>query len=66
MHLRQRLSEGVSQRTVRVHKYRGSGFAENEFPMVIGRDGISIAGPEAGKLAYPVSRERISTGLMRL
>ena len=34
---------GVSQRHLRVQKYRGSGFDENEAPFVIGKDGLDVA-----------------------
>ncbi len=64
--LHHRLLDRVSLREVRVVKYRGSKFFENEFPMVIGSDGIEIAtlgGPDAG---LPASRERVSTGVERL
>ena len=34
---------GVSQRNLRVQKYRGSGFDENESPFVIGKSGFDVA-----------------------
>ena len=33
---------GMSQRTLRVQKYRGSSFAEDEFPFVIGQHGLEV------------------------
>ncbi|MCG5500263.1 circadian clock protein KaiC [Ectothiorhodospira lacustris] len=58
---------GVSQRNLRVQKYRGTNFDENELPFLIGKDGfeVSVAHPlERGSLT--VSKERVSSGLERL
>jgi circadian clock protein KaiC len=66
--LHHRLDEGISQRGVRVLKYRGSGFHENEAPYVMGSKGMEISwvgeGREAPVLA--ATNERISTGVARL
>jgi circadian clock protein KaiC len=51
---------------MRVIKYRGSGFAENEFPMVITANGIEIPSTAAAVREYPVYTERIETGVPRL
>ncbi len=62
-----RLVHGVSQRSLRVLKYRGSGFEENEFPFVISADGFQVADagtPDGRLVAAP--DERISTGVERL
>jgi circadian clock protein KaiC len=61
--LTHRLQNRVSLRTVRTVKYRGSSFAENEFPAVIGPSGMEVG--FAGQLepSYEVSSERISTGI---
>jgi circadian clock protein KaiC len=58
---------GVSQRNLRVLKYRGSAFSENESPFVFGKGGIEVAGSLGliRKLAK-VTSERVSTGVMRL
>ncbi|MEP7287872.1 MAG: circadian clock protein KaiC [Chloroflexota bacterium] len=56
----------VSLRTIQIMKYRGSSFAENEFPMVITPFGIDVASIKPNELDYPVSTERISTGVQRL
>lgn len=62
------LVDHVSLRAFRVLKYRGSGFAENEFPLVITSTGIEVASIEAADTAlrYPVFTERISSGIARL
>jgi circadian clock protein KaiC len=64
--LTHKLEERVSLRTVRTVKYRGSSFAENEFPVVIGPAGMEVG--IAGQLepTYQVSTERVSTGIERL
>ena len=58
---------GVSQRNLRVQKYRGSGFEENESPFVISKDGFDVAISRAlGAADAKVSVERVSTGVERL
>jgi circadian clock protein KaiC len=58
---------GVSQRNLRVQKYRGSSFDENEMPFLIGNGGFEVAVahtlvPRSTK----VSSERVSSGVKRL
>jgi circadian clock protein KaiC len=58
---------GVSQRNMRVQKYRGSGFHENESPFLIGKDGFDVAGSRTpGRLDAKAVNERVSTGVKRL
>jgi circadian clock protein KaiC len=59
--------QGVSQRTLRVQKYRGSSFDENESPFLIGRNGfeVVVARP-LGRGVMEVSKERVSSGIERL
>jgi circadian clock protein KaiC len=65
--LNHRVELGVSQRNLRVLKYRGSGFDENESPFVIGRGGFDVAIAHASKrTAAKVSHERVSSGVDRL
>lgn len=61
-----RMLDRVSLRGLRVLKYRGTGFAENEFPLVISPTGIEVSVFEQSELSYDVSTERISTGVPRL
>lgn len=62
-----RVVEGVSQRSLRVRKYRGSAFNENEVPMIIGAAGLEVACIDGPARAHaPVSNERLSTGVPRL
>jgi circadian clock protein KaiC len=59
--------QGVSQRNLRVQKYRGSGFDENESPFLIGRKGfevVALGTPDMGVLE--VSKERVSSGIEQL
>lgn len=61
------VSLGVSQRNVRVQKYRGSSFDENESPFVIGQGGFEVARARTtGRIDTSVSQERVSSGVKRL
>jgi circadian clock protein KaiC len=64
--LTHRLEDGVSLRTLRIAKYRGSGFAENEFPFIIGPAGIDLGLVGMLQEGQEVSGERASTGIPRL
>jgi circadian clock protein KaiC len=66
LHLSHRLEGHTSARTVRAIKYRGSPFAEHELPMFINHAGIHVAALGPARPDYPVSRERVSTGIPRL
>jgi len=58
---------GVSQRNLRVLKYRGSDFNENEAPFVIGQRGFDVAIARAQvETDLSVSQERVSSGVKRL
>ena len=59
-------ADRVSLRTVRVMKYRGSGFRENQFPLVIGPRGMEISTFGSADLRYQVGTERVSSGIPRL
>jgi len=59
--------QGVSQRNLRVQKYRGSGFDENESPFLIGKNGLEVAGARTlGRVDPKVMMERVSSGVERL
>lgn len=59
--------QGVSQRHLRVQKYRGSAFDENELPFVIGQSGLEVAVFHAQALMdAKISNERVSSGIERL
>lgn len=61
-----RLTDRVSLRTLRVLKYRGTGFSENEYPLVISGTGIDVATFGETRLQHPASNERVSSGVERL
>lgn len=65
--LNHRVALGVSQRNLRVQKYRGSGFDENESPFVIGDRGFDVAiARTLGRVDANVTNERVSSGVARL
>ena len=65
--LNHRVTLGVSQRNLRVQKYRGSSFDENESPFVIGSSGFDVAiARTLGRLDTNVTNERVSSGVKRL
>ncbi|HEY0565571.1 MAG TPA: ATPase domain-containing protein, partial [Terriglobales bacterium] len=58
---------GVSQRNLRVQKYRGTCFDEDEAPFVIGSHGIEVAVARVlGHADVKVTKERVSSGVARL
>lgn len=58
---------GVSQRNLRVQKYRGSTFDENESPFLIGKSGFEVAVARTlGRVDAQVTSERVSSGVERL
>src|ERR1700677_245049 len=61
-----RLNEQIATRHLRVVKYRGALHGTNEFPFLIGSDGISVLPITSLALNHKVSRERVATGVKRL
>jgi circadian clock protein KaiC len=58
---------GVSQRNLRVQKYRGSGFDESESPFVIGKSGFDVAiSRTLSRVDANVTNERVTSGVERL
>jgi circadian clock protein KaiC len=64
--LRHRVLDGSAFRTLRVVKYRGSGFAGDEFPIAIAGNGFLVSNRGPSELRYEVTDERVSSGLARL
>jgi circadian clock protein KaiC len=60
------VTETSASRSLRIAKYRGSSFAPNPAPYVIGAGGIEIVILKGSRLSYPTFHERISTGVARL
>jgi circadian clock protein KaiC len=61
-----RVSDQIATRHLRVVKYRGALHGTNEFPFLIGDDGISVLPITSLALNHQVSAERIATGIPRL
>jgi circadian clock protein KaiC len=61
-----RVNDQIATRHLRVVKYRGSQHGTNEFPFLIGDEGISVLPITSLALNHKVSTERIATGIPRL
>ncbi|MEO6074189.1 MAG: circadian clock protein KaiC [Burkholderiales bacterium] len=65
--LNHRVAMGVSQRNLRVQKFRGSQFDENESPFVISKNGFDVAlARSIGPVENQVTQERVTSGVKRL
>lgn len=64
--LRHDVVDGSAFRNLRIMKYRGSGFAADEFPISLTARGLELTHRGPAELSYDVTEERISTGLPRL
>lgn len=64
--LQHRVFRGTAVRTIRVVKLRGGAHSANEHPLSISEDGITVASLPRTSGDYPVSSERVSTGIARL
>jgi circadian clock protein KaiC len=61
-----RIQEQLSTRRLRIVKYRGSSHGSDEYPFLIDESGLSILPITSLGLDYPVSSERIATGVPKL
>jgi circadian clock protein KaiC len=61
-----RVNDQIATRHLRVVKYRGALHGTNEFPFLIGDEGISVLPITSLALNHKVSNERIVTGIPRL
>ncbi len=61
-----RVNDQIATRHLRVVKYRGALHGTNEFPFLIGDEGISVLPITSLSLNHKVSNERIATGIPRL
>jgi circadian clock protein KaiC len=59
-------SDATASRSLRVVKYRGSGFAANPVPVVFGRSGLQVVAFKGMRLDYPTFTERLSSRIVRL
>jgi len=64
--LSHRLVNRVSTRLLRIIKYRGSAHGTNEYPTMIDEHGLSVLPISSLRFDYPVTTERIPTGIDRL
>ena len=61
-----RVNDQIATRHLRVVKYRGALHGTNEFPFLIGEEGISVLPITSLALNHEVSTVRIATGIPRL
>jgi circadian clock protein KaiC len=61
-----RVNDQIATRHLRVVKYRGALHGTNEFPFLIGDEGVSVLPITSLALNHKISRERIATGIPRL
>ena len=61
-----RVAQDVATRRLRVMKYRGSNHGRNEYPFLIGVDGLEVLPITSLSLSKEVSAERVSTGVAGL
>ncbi|HSL45705.1 MAG TPA: circadian clock protein KaiC [Anaerolineales bacterium] len=61
-----RVTEQVSTRRLRIVKYRGTLHGTNEYPFLIGKNGISVLPITSLMLEHKASTQRVSTGIEEL
>lgn len=61
--LKLQVVDQIAMRYLQVMKYRGSSFAENEAPLVIGASGMEVVDLSAKTIAVEASPERVSSGV---
>ena len=61
-----RVVDQIATRNLRVVKYRGALHGTNEFPFLIGDEGLSVLPITSLGLNHKISNERIGTGIPRL
>ncbi len=66
MVLDDRVVQDVATRRLRVLKYRGSTHGRNEYPFLIGADGLEVLPITSLGLKQQISSERVSTGVVGL
>lgn len=64
--LRHHVLDGSAFRSLRVVKYRGSGFSSDEFPITLTERAMQLTNRGPTELVYRVTNERVSSGLPRL
>jgi len=62
IHVDQRVTVQVTTRRLRVIKYRGSGYGRNEYPFIIGENGINVIPITSNVLQHRTPGPRVSSG----
>lgn len=66
IHVDQRVVAQVTTRRLRVIKYRGSGYGRNEYPFLIGENGINLIPITSNRLQHRSPGPKVSSGQARL
>jgi circadian clock protein KaiC len=61
-----RVTEQISTRRLRIVKYRGTSHGTDEYPFLIGREGVSVVPLSSLALAHKALTDRVSTGIPAL
>ena len=61
-----RVDDQIAVRRIRVVKQRGSSHGTNEYPFLIGEDGLTVVPVTSFQLNHPASSEVVSTGIPEL
>lgn len=64
--LENRVENKIANRVLRVVKYRGSAHGADEYPFLISEQGLWVQPISSLSMDYPVSEERVSTGVAEL
>ena len=66
IHVDQRVTGQVTTRRLRVVKYRGSGYGRNEYPFIIGENGINVIPITSNMLQHRSPGPQVSSGQAQL
>ena len=66
IHVDQRVTVQVTTRRLRVVKYRGSGYGRNEYPFLVGENGINVIPITSNVLQHRPPGPKVSSGQARL
>jgi len=66
IHVDQRVTVQIATRRLRVIKYRGSGYGRNEYPFIIGENGINVIPITSNVLQHSPPGPKVSSGQAQL
>jgi circadian clock protein KaiC len=66
IHVDQRVTAQITTRRLRVVKYRGSGYGRNEYPFIIGENGINVIPITGNVLQHRPPGPKVSSGQAQL